>query len=94
MTSRILGFRLDPKDRRAATQKALNGETGEAVRSLAAMLSPGSAIAAVLLEHAWADALADAVARVGDTDIASDSVDSSRISELTSRLLGAVEQAD
>ena len=93
MTSRLLGFRLDTKDRHAATQKALQGEAGEAVRSLAAMLSPGSAIAAVLLEHTWADTLADAVARVGGTEIASDFVDASRISELTSRLLGAAEQA-
>jgi hypothetical protein len=93
MTSRLLGFRLDPTDRRAATQKALDGATGEAVRSLAALLSPGNAIAAVLLEHTWADALADAVARVGGTEVASDFVDASRISELTSRLLGAAEQA-
>ena len=93
MTSRLLGFRLDPRDRRAATQKALDGQAGEAVRSLAAMLSPGSAIAAVLLEHAWADALADAVARVGGTEIASDFVHANRISELTPRLLGAAEQA-
>jgi hypothetical protein len=92
MTSRLLGFRLDPKDRNAATQKALHGEAGEAVRSLAAMLSPGSAIAALLLEHTWADTLADAVARVGGSEIASDFVDASRISELTSRLLGAAEQ--
>jgi hypothetical protein len=93
MTSRLLGFRLDPKDRRAATQKALDGETGDAVRSLAATLSPGSAIAAVLLEHTWAEALSDAVARVGGAEVASDFVDASRISELTSRLLGAAEQA-
>jgi hypothetical protein len=93
MTSRLLGFRLDAKDRHAATQKALDGDAGEAVRSLAAMLSPGSAIAAVLLQHTWADALADAVVRVGGTEIASDFVDASRVSELTARLLAAAEQA-
>jgi hypothetical protein len=90
-TSRLLGFRLDPKDRRVATQKALDGEAGDAVRSLAAMLSPGSAIAAVLLEHPWADALADAVTRVGGTEVASEFVNASRMSELTPRLLGAAE---
>jgi hypothetical protein len=89
MTSRLLGFRLDAKDRRAATQKALDGEAGEAVRSLAAMLSPGSAFAAVLLQHTWAEALADAVARVGGTELASDFVDASGMSELTPRLLAA-----
>jgi hypothetical protein len=93
MTSRLLGFRLDAKDRRAATRKALDGEAGEAVRSLAVMLSPGSAIAAVLLEHTWADALADAVARVGGSEVSSDFVDASRMSELTPRLLDAAEQA-
>ena len=92
MTSRLLGFRLDPKDRRAATQKALQGEAGEAVRSLAATLSPGDAIAAVMLEHTWADALADAVARVGGTEVASDFVNASGISELSSRLLAAAGQ--
>jgi hypothetical protein len=33
------------------------------------------------------------VARVGGTEVAGDFVDASRISELTSRLLGAAEQA-
>ena len=93
MTSRLLGFRLDAEDRRRATQKALDGEAGEAVRSLAATLAPGTAVAAVLLEHAWANALADAVARVGGTEVASDFVDASRMSELTPQLLNAVEQA-
>jgi hypothetical protein len=91
MTSRLLGFRLDAKDRRAATQKALDGEAGEAVRSLAATLSPGSAIAALLLQHAWAEALADALARVDGTEVASDFVDATRIGELASRILAAAE---
>src|SRR5262245_9215758 len=93
MTSRLLGFRLDPKDRQAATRKALEGDAGDAVRSLAATLSPGSAVAAVLLEHSWADALADAVARVGGSEVVSDFVDASRMSELTPLLLGAAQQA-
>jgi hypothetical protein len=93
MISRLLGFRIDAKDRRAATQKALAGEAGETVRSLAAMLSPGGAIAAVLLEHTWTDVLADAVARVGGTEVASDFVDASRMSDLTPRLLAAAERA-
>lgn len=93
MTSRLLGFRLDERDRRAATKKALEGEAGEAVRSLAALLSPGSAVAAVLIEHVWANALVDAVARVGGTEVAGEFVEASRISELTPRLLAAAEQA-
>jgi hypothetical protein len=93
-TSRLLGFRLDAGDRRRATQKALDGEAGEAVRSLAAMLSPGGAIAAVLLQHTWADALADAVARIGGAEVASDFVDASTMGELTPRLLAAAAQAE
>jgi hypothetical protein len=70
------------------------------VRSIAQMLSPGSAIAAVLLEHpgddapalpeqTWAEALADAVARLGGTAFANDFVEASRMSELIPRLIEA-----
>jgi hypothetical protein len=89
----MLGFRLDASDRRAATKKALDGQAGEAVRSLAAVLSPGTAIAAVLLEHPSADAFADAVARVGGTQIADDFVDASQMHELTPLLLSAAERS-
>jgi hypothetical protein len=92
-TVRMLGFRLDASDRRAATKKALDGQAGEAVRSLAAVLSPGTAIAAVLLEHPSADAFADAVARVGGTQIADDFVDASQMHELTPLLLSAAERS-
>jgi hypothetical protein len=92
-TSRLLGFRLDAKDRRAATQDALDGDAGQAVQSLAAELRPGSAIAVLLLEHAWAEALAEAVARIGGAEVASDFVDASHLSELTPRLLAVAEQA-
>jgi len=92
-TSRLLGFRLDAKDRRAATQDALDGDAGQAVQSLAAQLRPGSAIAVLLLEHAWADALAEAVARIGGAEVASDFVDASHLSELTPRLVAVAEQA-
>ena len=93
MISRLLGFRLDDRERRAATQRALGGATGDAVQALGALLSPGTAVAAVLVEHKWADALFDAVARVGGTQVVSDFVDATGMEELTTRLIEAAQQA-
>jgi hypothetical protein len=93
MTSRLLGFRLDDRERRTATQRALDGAAGDAVRSIGAQLRPGTALAAVLVEHTWADALADAVARVGGTEAVNEFVDASRMTELTPRLMAAAQHA-
>jgi hypothetical protein len=87
----LLEFRLDAGARNAATQRALQGEAGEAVRELADVLEPGNAIAAVLVEHAWAGALGDAVARVGGTEVVSEFLDATRVSEITHRLRAAAE---
>jgi hypothetical protein len=97
-TMRMLGFRLDDDDRRKATRKALAGDAGEVVRSLAAVLTPGNAIAAVLLENTqvddtWAEALTDAVARVDGTWVANTLVDAGRMSELAEHLRDAVARA-
>ncbi|HEY7077069.1 MAG TPA: hypothetical protein VH418_16945 [Solirubrobacteraceae bacterium] len=96
-TSLILDFRLDERERTGATRRALAGAAGEAVQALAALLGPGTAVAAVLVEHKPAaavtdpaDALADPVARVGGTMVTSEFVDATRLSELTPRLLTAV----
>jgi hypothetical protein len=96
MTSRLLDFRLAARERRTATQRALDGAAGDAVQSLAALLRPGTAIGAVLVEHKSADALADAtdaladaVARIGGAQLASEFVDAKRIIELTPRLIAA-----
>jgi hypothetical protein len=59
------------------------------LESLGEILAPGTAIAAVLLEHRWADALTDAVARVGGTEAVSEFVEAARMPELTARLLTA-----
>lgn len=100
MTSRLLDFRLDDRQRRTATQRSLDGEAGEAVQALRAQLRPRTAIAAVLVEHKAAtahadaaDALADAVARVGGTEVVSEFVDASRVTELAPHLIAAVEHA-
>jgi hypothetical protein len=88
-TSRLLGFRLDAGERKAATQRALAGAHAETIHELAGLLEPGGAIAAVLVEHAWADALGDAVTRVGGTEVAAEFVEATALRELTQRLLSA-----
>jgi hypothetical protein len=61
----LLGFRLDERERRRSTERALNSPTGDLVRRIGATLQPGCSLAAILVEHAWAAALEDAVARSG-----------------------------
>jgi hypothetical protein len=68
----LLDFRLDPAARRRATRRAIQDS---AVEQLAGALRPGSAMAAVLVEHVWAGALDDAVSRTGGTPLASEFVD-------------------
>ena len=92
MTSRLLSFRLDPGERRAATRRALAGQAGEAVQALGATLEPGGAFAAVLVEHAWAAALADAVARLGGSEVAAEFVQASRLAEMSEQLLAAAQR--
>ena len=85
----LLSFRLDPGERRAATKRAFDGQNGEAVRALAEILQPGTAFAAILVEHVWADALEDAVGRVGGSEAATELVDAVRLTDITPRLVAA-----
>ena len=82
LTAKLLDFRLDPAARRRASER-----TPEAVRDLGGTLQPGTALAAVLVEHSWSRALDDAVSRVGGRPLASDYVDASTLSELGAHLL-------
>ena len=75
LTAKLLDFRLDPAGRRRKG-------TSELARDLGAALQPGTALAAVLVEHIWSRVLDDAVSRVGGRSLASDFVDASRLSEL------------
>jgi hypothetical protein len=86
-TGELLGFRLDAAERRAATQRALEGADAETVQELAGLLEPGAAIAAVLVEHVWANAVGEAVTRVGGAEAAAEFVDATALGELTERLL-------
>lgn len=89
----LLGFRMDAAERRRATRRTLgegtSGMSGAAVEQLGTALEPGAAIAAVLIEHVWAGALDDAVARTGGTPLAGDFVDATALTpELLAPLLG------
>lgn len=94
MVAPLLGFRLDPAEREKATERALDDETGipgEALRELGHTLPPGGALAAVLVEHRWAQALEDAVVRIGGTRLAANFVDASSLAELAAELKAAAE---
>jgi len=90
----LLGFRLDSAERHRATERALSGRAtgvpGEVVRALGETLEAGAALAAVLVQHAWADALEDAVWRTSGTPVASKFVDAASLAEVTPDLLAAL----
>jgi hypothetical protein len=80
LTAKLLDFRLDPAARRGEA-------TSELARDLGAALQPGTALAAVLVEHIWSRVLDDAVSRVGGRSLTRDFVDASSLSELGNHLL-------
>jgi hypothetical protein len=90
----LLGFRLDPAERAHATEQALRTYDREPdpnpLQVLGESLTPGSAFAAVLVEHVWAHAVDDAVERTGGTELVSSFVRSSELTELSSALAAAV----
>jgi hypothetical protein len=95
VVSPLLGFRLDAADRRRATQRTLDSPiAGEMVRELGKELPPGVAVAAVLVEHRWAQALDEAVARTGGTPLVNTFADATALAELAPDLLAAVGAAD
>jgi hypothetical protein len=85
----LTGFRLDDRERHRATERALGADGGEALRTLGAALTPGEAIAAVLVEHTWSRALEDAVGQSGGTPISSGFVEVSTLAELLPQLVAA-----
>jgi hypothetical protein len=84
----VLDFRLDEGARRRATEKAVDAHP-ELVRELGATLEPGGAVAAVLVDHVWSEALDDAADRTGGSLLASDFVDATELRELRAELLAA-----
>ena len=93
LVSPLLGFRLDESERRRATERALDqdagGLGGDTLREIGARLSPGAAIAAVLVEHIWARALEDAISRTGGTPVSSGFVAAASLRDLGPELLAA-----
>jgi hypothetical protein len=105
----LLGFRLDRAERQKATRRALAGHRPgavppDALRAIADALESGGALGAVLLGHAeqetpeapdtWSEALEDAVARMGGTRIASDSVEAASLAPLAPDLIAAAGRRD
>jgi hypothetical protein len=84
----LLDFRLDEGARRRATQRAVSAHA-ELVHQLGDALEPGGALAAVLVDHVWSDALDDAAERTGGTLLANDFVDAGELRELRAELLAA-----
>lgn len=95
LIAKLLDFRLDPAARRRTAERALSddasGGMAELLRDLGESLRPGTALAAVLVEHVWSRALEDAVSRVKGRTVASTFVEASRLSELGDDLRRAVQ---
>jgi hypothetical protein len=97
LVAALLGFRLDPAGRGRATEHALRdyqrGAEPNLVRRIAETLPTGGAFAAVLVEHVWAHAVDDAVARTGGTALMSEFVAGTELAELSSELAAAATRA-
>lgn len=91
---RLLDFRLSSGGRAATTKQALDGPAGDTVRALGDRLEPGHAVAAVLVEHVWANTLGEAVARLGGVEVTSEMVDAAGLPEISDRLHSAASPAD
>jgi hypothetical protein len=90
MIGQLIGFRLDDAARARETQAALDGPAGELVRTLGGALEPGWAVAALVVEHAWAQVLDDAVARMGGSLLASQTGPADSVESAWAALPGAL----
>jgi len=93
LVASLLGFRLDPAERARATTRALaafdRGADGNPLHAVGESLAPGGAVAAVLVEHRWADAIEDAVARSGGKKVMDGFVGEAELTALADALAGA-----
>jgi hypothetical protein len=98
LISPILDFRLDPAARRRATDRALAASTsgipGDTLRELGNALVPGAAMAALLVQHRWAEALEDAVARSSGAQLLTAFVEATSLAELAPELRSAAARRD
>jgi hypothetical protein len=90
----LLGFRLDPAERRRLTRRAraAGDERAALIDRLTGVLAPGEAAAALLIDHEWANVLADAVDRMGGTQVASAFVERASLGTLAEQVLAAAAQ--
>ena len=85
LVSSLLNFRLDPESR--ARPSGILSELGN-------LLAPGEAIAAVVVEHAWAAALAGAVERTGGRPLADEILDPGESIDVAQRVLAISSRPD
>ena len=89
----LLGFRLDPAERARATRRALaafdRGAEPNPLHAVAESLAPGASVAAVLVEHSWADAIESAVARSNGTKLVDGWVQEAELTALVDALADA-----
>jgi hypothetical protein len=88
MIGKLIGFRMEGSARGKETKAALEGPAGPLIREVAEALEPGWAVAAVLVEHSWANVLSEAVARIGGAELANETLDASASEEAWARLPG------
>jgi hypothetical protein len=84
----LVALRLDPASRERETRRALARPDGLAAE-LAATLAPGEAVAAVLIGHAWARTLEDAVRRTSGTPLLDTMVGHQALAALGDEILTA-----
>jgi hypothetical protein len=89
LIGKLVSFRLEDQARARATAKVMESEAGDAARSVSETLEPGEAVAAMLVEHTWASTLADAIDRMGGSQVKSEFV-AAHHDELPSMLVAAV----
>ena len=92
----LVGFRLDAAERARATRRALaafdRGDEPNPLHALAESLPAGGAVAAVLVEHHWADHVEDAVARTGGAKVLDGLVGDAELTALVDALAEAARR--
>lgn len=89
LVSSLVSFRLDARERQRTTERTL-AAGGDTLRALTDAVAPGTAIAAVLVEHKWARTIEEAVSASGGTRVSGEFVDAGTLAELAPQLLAAV----
>jgi hypothetical protein len=96
LVASLLGFRLEPAERKRATERARRAfqheDGSNQLDELAKDLPAGGAIAAALIEHRWAQALNAAVGEMGGRDLLGEFVDATELGALVPQILSAARR--